>query len=143
MLNWDTDLVIGEDRGSGWSCAPGEPGVVGVVKIEAVFSEGVLKGDGPCFLLNKERKPIEGDCARELVEAMLVRRSADEAFELERPWFTEAARAFFRLRRTHLISAQANDMSAAVILREHRPKKGTHCSRLRGPSRRPCSTGSA
>jgi hypothetical protein len=32
-------------------------------------SEGVLSGDGACFLPNNERKPIEGDCESECVEA--------------------------------------------------------------------------
>lgn len=106
MLNCETDVVIGDDRGSAWSCAAGEPGVVGVEKTDAVLREGVLSGDGACFLPKKERNPIDGDCVSECVEATEARRSVGEPIEAKLLWLTDAAKAFLRLLRTHLISAQ-------------------------------------
>ena len=85
MLNCETDVVIGDERGSVWSWAAGEPGVVGVEKTDAVFNEGVLSGDGACFLPKNERKPIEGDCVSECVEATEARRLTGEAIEAKLP----------------------------------------------------------
>lgn len=120
--NWETEVVIGEERGS----SSGEPGEekVGEFPVALLLREGETPPEPEAYLLRlkRERKPIEGDWGiegDEGEEGSPVRRSRvaelagpiEELVEwllpfprLGRRVLVVVARAFLRLLRTHLIS---------------------------------------